>query len=393
MMQKLLGKIFRSGRSQSQFLTAGLGFMVGLLMLLLSVQLYFSIQSLLDPREAYSEYLVISKKITAGNTLSFGRVEFSPEEIKKLEKQEFVDFATPFISNQYEVLAYSKGNLPFMTELFFESVPDSVIDNTSPLWTWQEDSDFLPVILSQDMLNLYNFGYALSKGLPQISRSTAALLTMKVRVRGPKGERTFDAKIVGFSERIPSVLVPQEFMNWANTNIGAGEQPNPSRLIIKTENPSDPKLGKYFEENKLEISQDRLQASKAGALIKTVMSIIGIIGVFFISLAFVIFSSNFRVILAEAQNELRLLLQLGYTTSMLQKFIFSYFLLFMVIIVLLSGAVLYYAVNQIQFFLQESGLNVEMGLDYRVTLIGFIFIGLSLLLNAWTLNRLLKKYT
>jgi len=52
-----------------------------------------------------------------------------------------------------------------------------------------------------------------------LSRSTIQLVPVTVEIAGLKGHRTYDGRVVGFSERIPSVLVPEEFLSWANTNV------------------------------------------------------------------------------------------------------------------------------------------------------------------------------
>ena len=55
------------------------------------------------------------------------------------------------------------------TQMFFESVPDAYIDVKSADWRFDERSDFLPIILPRNYLNLYNFGFAQSRNLPQLS--------------------------------------------------------------------------------------------------------------------------------------------------------------------------------------------------------------------------------
>ncbi|NJO01951.1 MAG: hypothetical protein HC880_09885 [Bacteroidia bacterium] len=264
-MRRLLKKIFRSRRNNTQTLFAGVGFLLGLLLLLVSLQLYLQINRLLQSREKFTEYLILSKKIGLNNTLLLSRANFSPPEIEDLREQSFVEKVGIFTSNQFEVRAYSKGNLPFLTELFFESVPNEFLDVQSPEWSWNPDKAFLPVILSQDMLNLYNFGYALAKGLPQISKSALKLApSFDVRVYGAQGSKVFKMRVIDLSERVPSILVPESFMDWANKHIGSNRNEPPSRLMLHVNNPSDPALQSYMEQKDWQINQERLKASRAG---------------------------------------------------------------------------------------------------------------------------------
>ncbi|MEO1652652.1 MAG: hypothetical protein AAFU64_03820 [Bacteroidota bacterium] len=277
-MHRILRKIFQSRQTRGQFFFAGFGFLVGIFMLCMALQMYLSIQDFLQSRNKFSEYLMISKKIKLANTLTLSRPDFSPRELANLQKQEFCEQAAPFISNSFAVKAFAQGTIPLRTDLFFEAIDDQMLDIRPTEWRWSPEDDFLPIIISQDMINLYNFGYALGKGLPQIPGSMTKSLKLKVIISGPKGRRVFESRIVGLTERIPSILVPKTFMDWANQNIGSQKSQKPSRILMKVNNPADPKLASYLKRRNYQINQDRLNSSRAGALIQTAFSVIGLLG-------------------------------------------------------------------------------------------------------------------
>ena len=141
------------------------------------------------------------------NTLG-ARSTFTDEEIEDLRSQDFIEAVGVFVSNQFKVNASSQM-LGFYTELFFESVPDEFIDVSNSRWQWSKGDPEIPVILSRDYLALYNFGFAPSQGLPQFTPNTISKVSMDVNISGNGLRKTFQGRIIGFSDRINSILVPQ----------------------------------------------------------------------------------------------------------------------------------------------------------------------------------------
>lgn len=390
-MNKILRKIFRKGKQRGQVFLAGFGFLLGLVLLLTSSQMYLQITRLLSPDNQSNEYLILSKKVSFANAVTLRRADFSDSEIKDLEQQSFVDKVGVFSSNQFKVIARNQ-TLRMMTEMFFEALPSDYLDVDTQEFSWKEGDEVLPAVLSKDMLHLYNFGYALSNRLPQLPESAFGTIIFDIELRGKQGIHKMKARIVGFSERVPSIIVPKTFMDWANKNIGENKKTKSSRLIIKVKNPADPNLAEYLETHNLEVNQDRLNASKAGGIVQIIMSVISLVGLFFIGLSFIIFIMNFRLILAEAKDEIALLLQLGYTPKILGNYLIRTFLVFILFFGLLAKGLSFLTLYFLQDFLIQKGLEVSQGMDMWVIALGFIFILLSILINIWAVNRALKKY-
>jgi hypothetical protein len=393
-MNQILKKIFKNSQSGWQFWLAGGGFMLGILLLMLTVQIYLQISKLLNPQENSPDYLILGKKINIGNTLTFSKAGFSEADLAELKKQSFVKKLGTFKSNQFK--AWTDGNeaIPLRTELFFESVPTEMMDFVPPKWDWTPEDEYVPVVLSQEFLNQYNFVYSAANNLPQLSKGLVLLApALKTEVYGKRGRRQVMMKLVGFSDRIASILVPDSFMNWANETVGSGVVTPPARVIIQVDNPTNPDLAKYLNTKDLETNQDHLQASKAGSIIKIVMTAIGAIGVLFIGLAFVIFMMNFRVVLAEAKEEIRLLMQLGYTSAMLGKYLIRNFLIFMLIVGTLAGGILWLLLGQISTFFAKNGFEIANTIEPTTILVGIGFIVLSFFINTFAVMQTLKKYT
>ena len=223
-----------------------------------------------------------------------------------------------FTANQFKVSASSKA-LGFYTELFFEALPTDFLDVQPDAFRWQEGQAEVPIILSKDYLALYNFGFALSQGLPQFTPTTIQQVSVDVTINGNGKQQTFSGRIVGFSDRINSVLVPDVFMQWANKNFSETPQSETSRLILKVKNPTDKAFLGYLEEKNWEVSTGKIIGGQTGRLLDTTLLVIAAIGVVMVILALLVFTLNFQLMVSQSASDIKLLLQIGYRQQQIGK--------------------------------------------------------------------------
>jgi len=313
---KFLYKILWKDQSRSHLLWAVVGTMVGFVLLLSGIQFYDQIRNILESNEDLldPEYIIINKKVNIGQTLGLGSSGFSESEISDIESQSFANKVAPFISNNFPISAYtqSKQFSNFYTELFFEAVPDEFIDVKSDEWGWQEDKEFIPVILPQDYLNLYNFGFSQSQGLPKIPKEMIGLLRFQVKLKGINENQTYPGKIIGFSNRINSILVPYDFLNWANEQYGYLEKSDPSRIILVANDPTDPEIVQYIDQNGYDTIREKLKSSRLNIILKFVLSFLVLIAGIIIGLAFLIFLLSLQLMISRSADKIRRLSKMGF---------------------------------------------------------------------------------
>jgi hypothetical protein len=389
-LRKILNKIFLSKLGISRLLVSGAGLISGLTLVLLSLQLYTSLLAVFKPENIIGDYLTVSKDIGLGNTLFFSKAEFSEKELKDLRNQPFVEEAGNFTPGHYKVRAYS-DKLGFSTELFFESIPDQFIDNRPAAFKWYEGSDFVPIILSEQFLDMYNFGFAAGNNMPQISKSTVGLVTLKIRVEGSGGNAEFKGRIVGFSSRISSVLVPEEFMQWTNKNIGSSKKERPSRVIIKVNKQYAAEIEKYFDKNDLSVDQEKVRMNKIIGIADIMVSVLVGIGIAFIIFSFVIVIMNFSLLVYQTKEEISLLKQMGYRNFVLFGHLYRYFLVFYAACIFISILLFSFLKQWITKSLTEKGIELSERINELVIITGFAFIILSLIAVMFALQNILKK--
>jgi len=259
---------------------------------------------------------VINKKVNIGNTLGLTGGGFTQEEIAEIEAQPFADQVAAFNSNEFPVQAYTEGEqVPnFITDLFFEAIPDEFIDVKSEDWDWDPEEGTIPVIIPQDYLNLYNFGFAPSQGLPQIPKGVLSLINFKLRLQG-QGRGNYDdynGRIVGFSNRVSSILVPVDFLEWANDKYGYFKKNDPSQIIMVSKDPTDPSIIRFLEDRGYDTIREKLKSSRMNIILKFVISFLVVVAAIIIGLAFLVFLLSLQLMISRSSEKIRRLNKLGF---------------------------------------------------------------------------------
>ena len=307
-------------RQKPKLLIAGatVAAFVGLLMLLVSLQFYLDVRTVLaEKSEDSNTYLLLNKRVSLLNTLG-AKSFFTAAELSDLAAQGWAKQVAGFTANRYKVSAQS-AQLHFITDLFFESVPDAAVDVSRATFRWREGDEEVPIVLAKDYLALYNFGFAPSQGLPQFTASTITRVPFEVRISGRGQSRTFRGRVVGFSAHLNSILVPQSFMEYANRNYGDVPSEGPSRAVVAVENPNNALLKDYLEKKGYEVSNGRLFGGELMSLIALLTAVVATIGGIIVGLSLLVFLLNFQLIVAQSAADIRLLLQIGYRPAVVAQ--------------------------------------------------------------------------
>ncbi len=322
----MVWKILKHNIKASQLAGIFFGLMIGTFIIFAAISFFIDVKPIFDDKQSFwkDEYIIINKKITLGDTysqISDSRKDkplFNTEEIANIRKQSFVKDVAEFTPCSFMVSAYTDLNSPlagFYTDLFFESVPDKYIDVNYNDWNWQEGDNFIPTILPKVYLNLYNFGFAQSQNLPQVSEDGAGMVEFNIIIEGQNKQQKFKTRIVGFSESINTILVPKSFIDWANANFGNDPHPKPGRLIVIAKDPASSELADFIEKNNYDVIKSELSNSKALAFLKLTTGIVFIIGMVIILLALAMMVISLQLLLTRNSENIIKLNILGYTIS------------------------------------------------------------------------------
>ncbi len=366
----------------------GLG--VGIFLLLASLQLFINIQQLLDednPRKSGFDYISISKNISNETMGQAEKNLFNEQDIKDLEAQSFVTAVSPLIANHFQVELSAGNIIPFSTSLFLESVENDFLDTLPPNFIWKEGQEFLPIIMSSDFLQMYNV-FAPGYGLPQVSEATASKIMIIITCYGQHGEsQKFRGSVVAFSDRINSVIVPKNFLEWANKRFGNTNEIKASRLYIKTKDANNPELLRYFDDHNYRVNKENVKFGRVKNILQIVVSGLGFFGLLVIVLALMLFSFYLQLIIAKSRDNLQLLLMLGYAPGWLTRTVAGRWIPIYTSIVII--ALILTSIFQYFFYKLTSAMNTSISpfIHWSVLVLG---VGL-MAITAYSNYRMIKR--
>ena len=319
-MNKLVWKLLRQHISIGQLTGFFLANLFGMLIVLLSVQFYRDVLPIFTQGDSFMKknYIIATKRISTLGSFTGRSNTFSLKDIEEMKAQSFTKSVGAFTPSLFKVsagLGMQEAGIQLSTEMFFESVPDEYVDVNLDKWHFDEFSQVIPIIIPRNYLNLYNFGFAQSRSLPKLSEGLMNLIQMDISLRGNGRVEQFKGKIVGFSNRLNTILVPQTFMDWANKNFAPGKEAQPSRLIVEVKNPTDTAISNYFQQNHYETEGDGLDAGKTTYFLRLITGIVMGVGLFISILSFYILMLSIFLLLQKNTVKLENLLLIGYTSK------------------------------------------------------------------------------
>ena len=391
---KLIWKLLRHHISVAQLAGFFLANLCGMVIVLLGIQFYNDVLPIFTQSDSFlkKDYIVVSKKVSTLGSFLGRSNQFSNGDIEEVKGQPFTESVGPFTSSHFQVSAgLGIEGIQMSTAMFFESVPDEFVDIETDKWRFTPGDGTIPIIIPRNYLNLYNFGFAQSRSLPQISEGLMGTISLDIRIAG-KGKRdNYKGRIVGFSNRLNTILVPDAFMKWANTQYAEGKQKGPSRLIIEVNNPTDERIARFFEDKGYETENDKLDNGKAAWFLKIIVGIVLSVGLVISILSLYILMLSIFLLLQKNTYKLENLLLIGYST---RKVAFPY----QAMTVLLNGLVLVLSIAIVLLvrhvysnLMDEMGLPIDTGAPWLAIGAGIVLFLIVSAINTTLIYRKMKS--
>lgn len=391
----LVWKLLRQHISIPQFAGFAFANLFGMLIVLFGFQFYQDVLPVFTQQDSFmkADYLIMSKKIGMGNTISGRTNTFSGSEIDDVSSQKFVKKVGKFTSTEYKVDASMgvNGVNVLNSELFFESVPDGFVDVPLKDWKYEPGSKEVPIILPRTYINMYNFGFAQSHSLPKISDGLVGMIDFEIFIQAGGKKEQFKGKVIGFSSRLNTILVPQAFMDWSNHEFAPEDHSDPTRLIVEVGNPADENISKYLDENGYEVETDKLDAEKTTYFLRMMVTMVMVVGLVISILSFYILMLSIYLLVQKNSSKLENLLLIGYSPANVSK---PYQLLTMglnIVVLIVAWVVLFFLRSYYMDFIETLFPDIDEGSMLPAILLGLVLFFIVSVLNIIAIRRKVMK--
>ncbi|MBL7713201.1 MAG: hypothetical protein JNL13_12070 [Chitinophagaceae bacterium] len=388
----LLNKLLLRNARKGRLLSAWIALCTGCTLLLLSVMIWSAFRDLLNGKGSQdslgSTFLTVSKQVSDASMADKNSTQISGadlEQIRKAPQVQDVGLLTP--ANFKVAASLGSGQMSFYTLLFLEAAPDRFMDQMPQTWKWEEGDQTIPIILSRDFLNMYNYIFAPSQGLPLLSEQSVKALGFTLTMGEGPGQMNYRAQVEGFSDRISSVLVPQSFIDYGNKRFAASGAAKVSRVIVKVGDPSNKEFVTFLEQHQYTTNSEQLRFSKMRSVVEVVSGATGALALLLIGIGALVFILFIELTMARAQAAVRLLLQIGYGPKTLSSYLVRKYIPIMLsalLVALLIAAIL-------QFVAAQKLAAIQLQIAAVPGLFVWAAAGLSALVLGWQIRTAIRK--
>ena len=359
--------------------------LIGLTIVMLAIHFYGDIKKTLyaDVNES-ADYIVISKQIDA-----FGQADtdgFSPEMIDSIAAQPWVLDLGTFQSSQTDITAtVMLPDVRLSTSLFFEAVPERFLDIHPAAFTFDNGDTTVPVILPKEYLSLYNFGYASARNLPAMSEAMLGMVPLQITVSANGKTLNYKGRIVGFSSRINTIAVPQNFITVTNQLINPDKHANPSRLIVKIDPTNRHLIAPFLQQHNLDTTSPGLQ-SHTDYILRVITLAVIIVGLIICTLSLFLLTLTIFLTLEKNRDKTRLLLQLGYSPRSIAAY-YRNLIISLNSIVFIAATSILLIVDNLIIHHPNPYLSIEQSQIIIPIAIGLIITLISVIINTLSIKR------
>ena len=374
----MLDKLLFKNQNKKQLIIAMIGAFMGITFLITSIHYIIKVNDFGKGTDVFGpNTIIVQKKVTNASSLNLSKTDFSAQELVKIKKEPFIVEVQPVISNNFDVSFETSDPLVpyFRTDVFIQTVDQRFLDVKTDQWHWSEGDEFVPMIMPREFLVMLNT-FMSASGIPQISDDLAKQVKFKFKIWNGAGMERVNARIIGFTNEVSSLLVPASFMKFGNDKYSDGTEQKITQIIIS---------GKESEFGLVEdlLNKRGLESKNAQMIVGRLKSVVGTLFVVVLGISIIAVLASGLVLLQYMQllmsknaYEVRTLLRIGYSPKVIIRRFFVYFVKIFGIVSVLALVVFFI----FKYFLDEMFASGGLYIDTKLTYISLISLLIAYIL-------------
>lgn len=310
----MLKKVLFQNQDKAQLAIAVLGSIIGMLFLISSIHYLIRVNEFGKGEEILGpNTMIVQKKVSNSSSLNITKTDFSVDEIERFRNEPFVADAQAVICNNFNVLLLTDDKFvpKFSSDVFLQTVNSKFLDVPADKWNWNEGDTIVPIVMPRDFLVMLNT-FMSASGIPQVSEDLAKDIKFKLRISNEIKKDFVTAKIVGFTNEIPSLLVPETFMKYANQKYATVKETKITNVMISSKEGEFGKMEKFLEERGLESRKSQVVIGKLKSIVSTLFVVLLLISFVTVLVSSLVLIQYMQLLIATNQYQIRTLLRLGY---------------------------------------------------------------------------------
>src|SRR3989338_891809 len=323
MVRKLL---FRH-QEKTQLVIAIIGAFLGMTFLLTSIHYLIKVNEFGEGAEILGpNTIIVQKKVSTSNTLNIAKTDFTMRELENMRKEPFIIDVQPVETNNFDVSFETADKLVprFRSDVFIQTVDPDFLDVKSDKWKWKEGDSIVPIIMPRDFLVMLNT-FMSASGIPQVSDELAMDIKFKFTLSNETEKEWANVRIIGFTNEVSSILVPQSFMSWANEKYGIDDNQRITQVMISGKESEFGLVEEMLKKKHLESRNGQMVIGRLKSMVGTLILIVLGISVIAVFVSGLVLIPYLQLLLSKNTYEVRTLLRLGYSPKLLTRHFFLYF--------------------------------------------------------------------
>ncbi|XOV67468.1 MAG: FtsX-like permease family protein [Fluviicola sp.] len=384
----MLNKLLFRNQDKRQLVIAMIGAFLGITFLVTSIHYLIKVQEFGEGNDVLGpNTIVVQKKVTDASVFNLSKTDFSKESIDEIRNLPFVSKAQPVISRGlYFEKDDNKVPVDFGTDVFVQTVDAEFLDMDSVKWNWNEESGHVPIVLPRQFLVMLNT-YAASRNIPQVSESLAKRIRFKLTLESPdrKKKESHKAYIVGFTNSVASILVPEEYMTYANEKYSPNEEQKVTQLMISSKDGQFGKMEEYMNKHGLESAESEMDLSRLKSIVGTLFLVVIGISVIAVFVAGLVLIQYMQLLITRNLYEVRTLMRIGYHPKELVMKFFKYFSIIFAIVIGIAFVTFVLLKFQLDKLFSNGGVYIDNSLSwwgFGALIFAYAFFMLSSFLTA-----------